>query len=113
MRKDTYSISKALGDVLERGSPTGYEAECHFEELRTREKTPLLARLPSSASHGGRILPVPLNALGGRRDVAVGGPSGGASLVGEKHEITSPLLTWSVCLRAGAQSLSGLVQRAR
>jgi hypothetical protein len=106
VRTSTYSLSKALAEVLSSGSPSGLEAEHHFAEMRARAETPALSFLTGTRA-GGRVLHVPLGAFG-RRDVGVGGIGGGASLVGQRLERVSDLLTWSSCGQAGAQLLTGL-----
>jgi hypothetical protein len=104
--REQYSLSKALRDVVLSGGPKGFEAECHFEELRQRENVPELRALSYVPSRGGNTLHLPLNAL--TRDVSVGGISGGASLVGEELPIASPLLSFSACIEAGATVLENL-----
>jgi hypothetical protein len=104
MAEKIYSLSRAIADVLNRGVPTGVEAEYHFEEMRQREKMPALNFL-AGAKGRGQVLHVPLGML--RRDVGVG-ESGGASLVGQRLERVSDLLSWSSCVAAGAQLLTGL-----
>ena len=101
------SIAEAIRDMLECGAPRNEEiAEYHFAEARAREATPALNFLAGAKRVGGQVLHVPLGGFG-RRDVGVGS-SGGASLVGQRLERVSDLLSWSACVQAGAMVLEGL-----
>ena len=68
MADKTYSISKAIRDVLSRGVPSGVEAEYHFAEARSRESGSPLAFLGSmvmDSRYSGATLPA--TALGNGR----------------------------------------------
>ncbi len=115
MSEKSYSISRAIRDVLQRGTPTGREAEFHFEEMRTREANKgSHSWLPQvGAGPGAEIIHAPF----GRDLVAQPYPpgvpggvasTGGGNLVGHALQRSSPLLTWSSAISAGATVLTGL-----
>jgi hypothetical protein len=101
----SYSLSRAIRNVLSRGMATGSELEYHLEEERSREAIPALKTIFSATVYGGQVLHVPLEAF---RQVAVGGATGGASLVETRLERVTDLLQWSTCMRAGAEMLTNL-----
>lgn len=101
---DTYSLVRAINDVLEHGGPSsGLEAELHFEEERRREKMPALSFLTGAQRAGVVSIHLPSSL----RVVSVG-EGGGALVPEEKPPTYINLLTWSVCRQAGAQVLDGL-----
>lgn len=99
----SYSLSRALLSMLDRGAPTGIEADYHFSEALNRSKLPPNSPLSTPISNLA-VLHVPFEGL--RRDVSAGNT--GASLIGEEKQLVSPLLTWSAAVQAGATVLEGL-----
>ena len=99
------SLTEALRDMLECGAPTNSEVRAaHFGEIEARASMPALVNLTGMRG-GGKALHVPLGML--KRDVGVGS-AGGASLVGQRLERVSDLLSWSACVQAGALILTNL-----
>jgi HK97 family phage major capsid protein len=101
-----YSLSRGIISMLERGVPTGAEAEFHFGEALKRQRAAPYSPLSGSMAGGPPALHVPLDLGIERQGVSAGGS--GSNLIGETKEIVSPLLTWSAATQAGAVTLTGL-----
>lgn len=99
------SISQALRDMLEFGTPRNEEvAEAHFNLLREVQAN---SQRTSYAVRGGKMLCLPHSAF--RRDMTAGVVGQGRELVGTTRMAgTSDLLSWSACVEAGATILPDL-----
>lgn len=99
-----YSLSRGIISMLDRGAPTGAEADFHFGEALRRSKAAPSSPLAGLMAGGRPALHVPLTCF--ERALSAGGS--GANLIGEEKQIISPLLTWSAGTEAGATMLTGL-----
>lgn len=99
-----YSLSKAIGEMLDRGNLTGLERSLHYEFSRELESMTQIKWM-DTANARDQALFVPLDLFTGQtRQLSV---TGGFPIGLETAGISN-LRTWSACLRAGANILSGL-----
>jgi Phage capsid family len=96
MKKDCFSLSRFIGSILTRGTPTGYELDISNElgrslspNWKSKRGEPTGFMIPSSAFE--------------TRDITTGGS--GSYLVGKRVEQVPGILGWSAVLRSGANIL--------
>ena len=102
MPDKSFSISKAIREIVERGALTGVEREYHYTLEREAEST--LNEFEWLRGGNTRDLTLNVPAEFFVRQIV----AGGSPLIGVETFGVSNLLTWSACLRAGATVLTGL-----
>jgi hypothetical protein len=99
--KPSFSIGKAIRELLDHGNLTGVERATHYASQREFEGMPE-HKWRSSANARDHALYVPVETFLARQLTTSTFP------IGIETFGVSNLLTWSACLRAGATVLTGL-----